>query len=52
MAPNDPNVILARGIVLAGLEKYDEALNDLNKVIDLQPENILAYEKKYLILRI
>ncbi|MGA2797840.1 MAG: tetratricopeptide repeat protein [Thermoguttaceae bacterium] len=50
LAPNDANVIRARGIVLAGLEKYDEALSDLNKAIELDSENPGTYELKSLVL--
>ncbi len=50
LAPSDANIVRARGIVLAGLEKYDEALSDLNKAIELDPDNAPTYEIKSLVL--
>jgi len=50
LAPNDANIVRARGIVLAGLEKFDEALSDLNKAIELDTENAATYEIKSLVL--
>jgi tetratricopeptide (TPR) repeat protein len=50
LAPNDANIVRARGIVLAGLEKFDEALSDLNKAIELESENAATYEIKSLVL--
>jgi tetratricopeptide (TPR) repeat protein len=50
LAPNDANIVRARGIVLAGLEKFEDALSDLNKAIELDAENAATYEIKSLIL--
>ena len=50
LAPNDDNIVRARGIVLAGLEKYDEALSDLDKAIELDAKNAGTYEIKALVL--
>jgi tetratricopeptide (TPR) repeat protein len=50
LAPNDANIIGARGIVFAGLDKLDEALADLNKAIELDSGNAATHEVKSLIL--
>lgn len=39
LKPDDPDLLVDRSLVLASLERYWEAIDDLNRVIDLRPKS-------------
>lgn len=39
LRPEDPDLLVDRSLVLASMERYWEAIDDLNSVLELRPEN-------------
>ena len=50
IAPEDPSMVLSRGLLLADLGEYEAALADLNKASELNPGNPGVYEARGIIL--
>jgi tetratricopeptide (TPR) repeat protein len=50
IAPSDPSVLLAHGLLLADLGEFDKAMADLDKSIQFEPDRPLAHEAKAVLL--
>lgn len=50
LAGDNPNIIRARGAILADLGKNEEALADLDKSLELEPGNVGSFEAKIMVL--
>jgi tetratricopeptide (TPR) repeat protein len=50
IAPSDPAVLLAHGLLLADLGEFDKAMADLDKSIQLEPNRPRAHEAKAVLL--
>ena len=50
IAPSDPAILLAHGLLLADLGEFDKAMIDIDKSIQLDPNRARAHEAKAVVL--